>query len=304
MDVRKQLSRIGWAYVIFMVVSTLAQVAIALPLTWLYAMPSFPMDAGMMLLGSQLVMYGVGFPVFWLLMRRIPSWEMTAPKDLTAAQFLMALVLCFGMTYIGNLVGQGLMAITGALTGAENINPVMDMMEGMSLWVVALTTVIIAPVMEELMFRKFLIDRIVPLGQKTAVVLSGLSFGLFHGNFYQFFYAAALGMIFAYLYCYTGKIRYNIILHMMINIVGGVLSLALVQGMSTGHWLAEAGTSALGVFVLVTIIGALVMLVRYRKRLSWFPAWEYPEFGIVNAMLRAPGIWFYVMGCGVLFLVM
>ena len=45
------------------------------------------------------------------------------------------------------------------------------------------------------MFRKLLIDRIVPFGQRVAVVVSGLAFGLFHGNFYQFFYAFSLGAV-------------------------------------------------------------------------------------------------------------
>ena len=59
----------------------------------------------------------------------------------------------------------------------------------------------------------------------------GLFFALFHGNFYQFFYALLLGMVFAWLYSSTGRIRYNIMLHMLINLMGGVLPIMMSPGM-------------------------------------------------------------------------
>ena len=60
-------------------------------------------------------------------------------------------------------------------------------------------------------------DRIVKYGEKLAVITSGVMFGLFHGNFEQFFYACFLGMFFAYIYIRTGKIIYTMILHFCVN---------------------------------------------------------------------------------------
>ena len=57
-------------------------------------------------------------------------------------------------------------------------------------WFTFTFSVVLAPVMEELIFRKVLIDRTIVYGDKAAVVLSGLLFGVFHGNFHQFFYAS------------------------------------------------------------------------------------------------------------------
>ena len=56
-----------------------------------------------------------------------------------------------------------------------------------SLWVNLLTTVIMAPVVEELFFRKLVMDRLLGYGQKTAIIISGIMFGMAHGNFSQFF---------------------------------------------------------------------------------------------------------------------
>ena len=133
-------------------------------------------------------MYGIGFPLFAWLMGRIPSCEMKEKKKIRVGQFFGMLVLCYGLTYLGNVIGGLLMEAAGTLKGADYSNPVSDVIGQMDVGMIILTSVIIAPVMEELVFRKYLVDRLVPYGQKTAVVLSGLFFGLFHGNFYQFFY--------------------------------------------------------------------------------------------------------------------
>lgn len=53
--------------------------------------------------------------------------------------------------------------------------------------------------------------------------MSALFFALFHGNFYQFFYAFGLGAMFAFIYVKTGRLRYTILLHMIINSLSAVV---------------------------------------------------------------------------------
>ena len=69
---------------------------------------------------------------------------------------------------------------------------------------------VLAPVFEELVFRKVLVDHVLPFGEWPAILFSGITFGLFHGNLTQFFYAALLGMVLAYVYIRTGNILYSI----------------------------------------------------------------------------------------------
>lgn len=296
MDVRKHLSRIGWAYVVFLIVSEVAQVAAICMFRMLQrVLPMEVLNQNTLVLISQAAMYGAGFPVFWLLMRRIPSWQMAEQKQIEGRRMFLMLIISFGLIYIGNMIGQIFMALTGQLTGIEGINPLMETLDDMNLVVVFLSTVIIAPIMEELMFRKFLIDRIVPLGQKTAVIISGLGFGLFHGNFYQFFYAAILGMMFAYVYSYTGKIKYTIMLHMCVNFVGGVLSLVLMREEAAGSDIAAVLSILLGFFVIGSIASAIGFMVAKFRKLVWFEAWEYPEKGVIRALLTAPGIWAFFL---------
>lgn len=305
MEARKQFSRIGWAFVIFCLVDVLVQVMMGVAIVlWDRQGNTGMPDLNIMLL-SQVSMYIFAFPVFWLMMKRIPSWKKQDEGKMAMGQLLLWAVLCFGFTYIGNFIGQILMGGVEALTGSPQENPVLDMLNDMNPWMVFLTTVIIAPVMEELMFRKLLIDRIVPFGQRVAVVVSGLAFGLFHGNFYQFFYAFSLGAVFAYIYSSTGRVRYGIMLHMLINLIGGVFPVVLLQGMngfSAETVYSMLGMLFLGLLMLGSTIGAIILVCVYSRKLTWFQGWApAPGKGICRAILTAPGVIGFLAVCVLMF---
>lgn len=302
MEARWQFSRLGWAFAGFFLVSAGAQMVSTLAVIFLdfVGILSLNMDAAMLL--SQFSMYGIGFPVFYLLIKRIPAWEKSDPNPLGAGQMILWVVFCFGVTYIGNFMGQFLMRAIGGLNGHLMENPVDTMVMEMSSWTMFASTVIIAPVMEELMFRKLLLDRTVQYGQKTAVLVSGISFGLFHGNFFQFFYACAIGMVFAYLYTRTGRLRYCILLHMMINFVGGFLSLLLVQGMADQQPIAFMGMYWNQILMIGSMIAAIVLACIYGRRLVWFPAWaDLPDRGLWRTILLAPGVLVFCVIMGAMF---
>ncbi|MGL5437378.1 MAG: lysostaphin resistance A-like protein [Lachnospiraceae bacterium] len=287
MDIKKQFSRIGWAYVLFLLMTVVAQIVVGLILRyktgWYY-------NLEVQMLASQFAMYGCGFPVFYALMRRIPSWRMSQPKEISVGNFVLCVAFCFGFSYIGGIIGQILMVLVNEATNSMITNPVDDMISELSPWVLVLTTVVIAPVMEEVMFRKILIDRIIPFGQKAAVIVSGISFGLFHGNFYQFFYACILGMIFAYIYSHTGKIRYTIILHMIINFVGGLIPVLLNVESEMLFWMGGC------------MITAIVLSCVYARRITFFPGWENGSgSGIVKRIMTAPGVIGFLVLCIIMF---
>ena len=139
-----------------------------------------------------------------------------------------AFVICLAAMYIGNFIGLGLMNLAQFIFGVQTVNPVEEMVHNMDMGSLFLTTVVMAPIGEEILYRRILLNRVRQYGDKTAILASGLVFGLSHGNFYQFFYAFALGAIFAYIYLRTGKVRYTIILHGIIY--GGVILGVLVLG--------------------------------------------------------------------------
>ena len=81
----------------------------------------------------------------------------------------------------------------------------------------------LAPIFEELIFRKLIIDRTRRFGELTSILLSSFLFGLVHCNVYQIFYAFALGLILGYVYMRTGNVILTIIMHVLINSSSSIL---------------------------------------------------------------------------------
>ena len=137
----------------------------------------------------------------------------------------IALVVAFSALYIfaqvGSAVNDFLNFISNGLLGQDDT--LNELISETPWYVTFIGTVILAPIMEEIVFRKWIIDRAKPFGEFSACLLSGLLFGLFHGNFLQAFYATALGFIFAYVYIRTSNIMYTIALHSIVNLFGSII---------------------------------------------------------------------------------
>ena len=223
---KQSFSRVGWTFAVMLGAATGAQYLLFY-LGKLYAPQLLASDWTTWLL-SLLPMYLVGLPLGWLILRRLPA---DAPErhPLDAGHFVMLFVMAFALMYLGNLVGVALNLGIASAKGAIYNNPVYDLLKGTNVWANLVCVVFIAPVMEELVFRKLLCDRVRVYGEGTAILLSGLVFGLFHGNLYQFFYAFAVGLLFAYVYIRTGRVLYSMLLHMCMNFVGGVLPMLVLK---------------------------------------------------------------------------
>lgn len=164
-------------------------------------------------------MYGFALPIFALIMRKIPSQKPEENK-LSAGKMIVYFMITFFILYVGNIIG-----IVSALifSGGKAQNPITELAMDMNpLKVVVM--VILGPLFEELIFRKLMLDRIGKYGEKTAIFFTAFAFGLLHQNLFQFFYAFGVGLIFGYVYVRTGKIRYSVILHTIINFMGSVIA--------------------------------------------------------------------------------
>lgn len=177
---------------------------------------------------SSVAFYFVGVPVAAIMLlfsRQDPAAEQPEMKTkLTGGGWMKYLCMTFAAMYVGNWIGNIVTGVLGFVVGHSITNPVESALDGASWIVSTVAMVIIAPIFEELLFRKLLIDRLQPYGEKTAIAASALAFGLVHGNFSQFFYAFGIGLIFGYVYCRTKNVWYTISFHMIINGVCGILT--------------------------------------------------------------------------------
>ena len=112
---------------------------------------------------------------------------------------------------------------------------------------------------------KLLIDRTRRYGDWTAILLSGLLFGLFHGNLFQFFYAALVGMILAYIYTRSGSYLRCVAMHAAINFMGSIVIPALGR-LITPYLSAEELTSEMMLdpaFLLAMLVSLLLSAWQY-----------------------------------------
>ena len=79
--------------------------------------------------------------------------------------------------------------------------------------------VIIGPIFEELIFRGLLLKKLRVYGDKTAIIYTGIAFGLFHTNLSQILFATVIGFVMAYVVCKTNDIKYSMIIHIIINCI-------------------------------------------------------------------------------------
>ena len=73
--------------------------------------------------------------------------------------------------------------------------------------------------------------RTLKYGEGVSILLSGLAFGLFHGNFNQFAYAFGIGVFFAYVFVKTGNVKITIALHACMNGFTSVVLTNLIQAL-------------------------------------------------------------------------
>lgn len=159
-NLRRDLTWIGLAYVAYLVVSALSQTGTAMITSWL--VPWIGQDAWMVL--CIIFMYPLAFFLYWLILQTVPKARQTWTCPMGTGHFLGWFVICMGGVYFGSLIGQFLMTIVSVITGETMVNQVEEMIMDMSLWAVILSAVILAPIMEELIFRKLVLDRLAGYG--------------------------------------------------------------------------------------------------------------------------------------------
>lgn len=277
----QHFSGLGWALFVQMAAMLVVQWVVLLVVQLLW--PQMVSSSVFLWALSAVSCYGVGAPLFFRLIRRQPALPVPPARPLGAARFFQVYFICLAALYLFNLATQWVMALVELLRGSGVVNPVLTVEE----YPVALNLLlgcVIAPVTEELMFRRMLLERLRPYGERFAMLASALCFALFHGNLYQFFYAFALGVILAYVALKGRCLWQLILLHAMINgIYAGLVPLAE----RAGEW----GASVLGLFILAAIVLGIVFFLVLRRQLSWQPGGSgFSERRKWALFIQSPGV--------------
>lgn len=281
---KKHFSLLGLMYFLGALIIIGVQVAVSM-LVLAFA-PSLLDNPNLSLLVSMLPTYTIAFPLTSLLIHQIPGVQMKK-HNMKPTQLLGAFAISYALMYLSNLAGQFFTNIIGIIKGSPVDDAIADLVSELNPLTAFFVMVLLAPALEEWIFRKLLVDRTIRYGEGTAIFLSGLMFGLFHGNLNQFVYTFLIGAFWAFIYVKTGRLRYTIYLHMALNFMGSIGSLFFLGAIST----LEGGSSAMNGFhfllgmliplaivipylivVFGLVISGIVLLVTNWKRFRLIPA--------------------------------
>ena len=264
---KKFFSKIGFNYLMFGVASLIIQIIVINILG--FTNHNILNNFNAITIVSAICNYILPFPVLFYLMRKIEKQEMEK-ESLSLKKFLLYLSITFTLMWIGNMVGLAITSAIGSLFHTEITNPVQTLIGSTDIWLNMILISVLGPIFEEIFFRKFLIDRTIKYGARVSIILSAVIFGFFHGNLSHFFYAFLLGGFFAYVYIRTGKIIYTIILHIIVNLMGSVVSLFVVQSVQafTSNTYATMDLAIIVIYVLMMLAAlfvGLLGLLSYKK---------------------------------------
>jgi membrane protease YdiL (CAAX protease family) len=189
-------------------------------------------------------------------MKKLPNSERGEFKKLSLGKFTGFLFISVAAMYTSNFIGSFISTMISNIKGEELSNTLEDFVLNGNMMITMFYGILIAPIMEELIFRKILLDKLRRFGDKPAILMTGVAFGLFHMNLQQFVYASVLGFLFAYLTIRTNTIRYAVILHMIINSIGiGVAPYVLMNKNTLGLimvslWMILSMTIGIVLFIL------------------------------------------------------
>ena len=249
----KFFSKIGRNYLILAIIATLFQVMVGIIIR--ATNPALLNDTFIVTILGSICNYILPLPIILYLMNKLEKTEIKKNK--------------ITLMWIGNIVGTLITAIIGGLMQNEIINPVGELINNGGMYVNIIIISIMAPIFEEFLFRKILIDRTIKYGAKISILLSALLFALFHGNLSQFFYAFLLGGFFAYIYIKTGELKYTIILHGIINFTGSIASIAFTSAINniihSTNSIAASDIIIAATYLTVIITGLMIGLYTLYK---------------------------------------
>lgn len=121
---------------------------------------------------------------------------------------------------------------------------------------------LVGPIVEELIYRGFVMHSLKKYGKSFAIVVSSVFFGIMHQNLVQSVFGIIAGLVLGYV-AMSYSMKWAIILHIINNCVFGDLLSFAIKGFSESvqNWIL------LGI-VLIFFVLAVIVLIQERKQVK------------------------------------
>ncbi len=224
---RRKFSKFFLALTVMGALATLLSNAIAIIIHLIIGDSSALLSDGAFVISlSSACMYLVAFPVLLLMVRKM-RYVPRRRTGFSVRDFFFYLSISTAVMYVGSYLGVIVSEFFGIILGGTSENRLDAVISDTPLLLVLFLVVIVGPIIEELVFRKLLMDKLGAYGDRIAIFVSAIAFALYHGNLYQLFYAFGVGLILAFVYSRHGSVIYTIIIHAVMNFIGSLWPLLL-----------------------------------------------------------------------------
>lgn len=235
--------------------------------------------------------YLIGFPLAYCMMKKIPTAVSQEKKRLTLRQLVEYGLISYAVMILLNFLTTFLLSFIELFKTESIVNPVQQVILTGSPWLSLLCIVVLSPIIEELLFRKILLDRVRIYGDKVAIIFTAIAFGFYHGNLSQLFYAVGLGIILAYIVLKTNQLKYSIGIHMFVNAMGSRILPMLI---GDGSDLLRAQIASVVVVILITF--GTILIIKNRKKVELVQGdLTIPESKLMQLVWLNHGVFAYLL---------
>lgn len=169
------------------------------------------------------------------------------------------------------------------------------------LWAGILMIAVTPAICEETAMRGAVLSGYSKVNRHKAAVMNGLFFGILHMNLQQFFYAFAIGIIFAYLVMITGSLFSSMICHFTCNGISYAISFYALKGAKHTQNIESLSTSVktnMFITLLICAVVCLTLILLLMQALKSVNRRKNEEKGIrtVEALMQDIAIGDHVFG--------
>lgn len=215
--------------------------------------------------------------------KKIITLSLENPKS--PLTFLLAipfgLVLCFAGDYMSTLIASLFESIGITLTSVPDYEVPTS---GKDLFLYAFSTIVPPAIIEEFTLRSVAMQPLRKYGDKFAIIMTALVFGLMHRNAVQGIFAFIAGLVFGYIAIATNSIWPSVVVHALNNGFSVLLSVLMETNEETANRVYALIISV--VLVSGALSAILFFAIADKNRLSnpspWLPLKEKCSPFILN----------------------
>ena len=194
--------------------------------------------------------------LLWSISKKFPMkriYEHVAPRKMTVQSFAILSASLFGIRFISKFILAGLEKLFFEMGIPATL--VADTREDITASIIfVLYLGVMAPVVEEFIFRGFIGYRLERYGKVFTILFTSLIFSLFHANITQGVFTFLAGIVFAYVALEYG-FQWAVAFHMMNNFLFAVVvDIYLAQMVNFGNFSLVQLLDLIGFVVLVLVV--------------------------------------------------